>query len=138
MCMASWSKLTVVNESYAPKHYFSDAKWKMKHQSRTFYWFYTSCWASSDASVIVNMMVSYLSCVLFYVHETLFYWVLRLGWVPVLMFLQLIDVYFDCKSRNECWEKDGNKSAHLFYMYFHFLFLKQCIIFYDHRDFIPV
>lgn len=42
--------------------------------------------------------------------------------------LQLMDVYFDCESRNECCEKFGNKSAHLFYMYYHFIFLKQCII----------
>lgn len=76
---------------------------------------------------VVNMVVSYLRCVLFYVHGPLrfigrLYIVLVLGWVPVLMFLQLMDVYFDCESRNECCEKFGNKSAHLFYMYYHYIF----------------
>lgn len=33
-----------------------------------------------------------------------------------------MDVYFDCESRNECCEKFGNKSAHLFYMYYHYIF----------------
>lgn len=30
--------------------------------------------------------------------------------------LQLMDVYFDCESRNECCEKFGNKSAHLLHV----------------------
>lgn len=45
--------------------------------------------------------------------SSLFYWVLRLGRVPVLMFLQLIDVYFDCKSRNECWGKKCSFVLHV-------------------------
>lgn len=139
MCMTSWSKLTVVNECFAPKHYFSDAKWKNETPIQ-------------DILLILYFILSIIWCKCYSKHDgqlsqlwtvlcpwsSLFYWVLRLRWVPILMFLQLIDVYFDCKSRNECWEKVGNKSAHLFYMYCHFLFLKQCIIFYEHRDFIPV